>query len=450
MGYLYVSYVEGDSTRQGTCADATGVFAALQTGSFVGLGMSNVYPSLLVASAQASEDDTIFMSNVCDEDLGNNLTISFPTNITVLSALSTACEQYSKGAKLISSAVANNTYDIKLYGYNLVIAGLDIITGDYLYCNSGYKTVYEDCDITFMRTTSVCRITIYDSAMYFYNCNITTQHSSPTEAFFHGRGELLCDGCVISSGQLLTECSGLMGTNFTFNNCDFSACNSTYLTKVDKEITTTSFTKCTLPPNLTSLTYGTITTSSQSRLNITACTDPNFSGVSNPDSYYYQHGFSYKGEAHTDTTIYLSATYDKAKTSGFSISLEGINNSISNPLRHKLLELAEQDLTTDKTYKVNFQSDTQQTDTTFWLEVVRPDATSQALGVVESNRGTGILVGTPHTANAEPWNTILFNRMEDEITILGMAGVDNASVEIWLNLADNTNPVYCDPEIIIS
>ena len=178
-----------------------------------------------------------------------------------------------------------------------------------------------------------------------------------------------------------------------------------------------------------------------------------FSAVScdTGDGYHYFHYRDNFGEVseHTATT-YKSATYDG--TNGFSTLMESSASACKEkPLRFKLCELPAQDLTATTTYTVHFTTATTLTDTEFWIELVRPDATDNALGVMQTTRPSAHFgAGTSYTDNADVWTGGQTNTFSDTISVAGMTGVNNGTVEIYVNLGKASVDVYVDPAVTIT
>ncbi len=59
--------------------------------------------------------------------------------------------------------------------------------------------------------------------------------------------------------------------------------------------------------------------------------------------------------------------------------------------------------------------------------------------------------GVEHDTNTESWSGLTpANQYEESITVSAMAGVDNANVEIWVNLALPNVDVWVCPEVEFS
>lgn len=152
------------------------------------------------------------------------------------------------------------------------------------------------------------------------------------------------------------------------------------------------------------------------------------------------------GNVAEDTSTYRSATYDG--TNGFSA--KAVNTTVcklgKRGLRWKLSEFW---AAANATLTVELTSDSTLTDQEFWIEIVSPDATDQALGKVTYTRDAeyGQGSGTTLTTSSESWTSAKTNKYKIAETLTSLAGVH----EVWCNLAPSTaKTVYVDPHVDIT
>ncbi|MCP3674271.1 MAG: hypothetical protein GY829_07350, partial [Gammaproteobacteria bacterium] len=411
-----------------------------RTGSFAAMGVSAYYDSIYDVfgggvPATAPDDDNILISHSHTESGNGSLGISVVTDYLTVNLITVDdddCTTYKKATVNTISHTTTlylTTYIAQKTG--CFFKGLKFnVTGriDTRFRDStNAPNTFYDCEIvatdlygSFGRTDT-------------YNCTMTLTggNSVTLKNSRHYNAKI---NCMYSNWNLPGS-----EDSTKFYYCDFSGSTSTNL--ISRKESRTKFYRCKLKgPGYFYSVYST----TQWGVEIISC--------DTGDGYWFTRiQQAYVGQIGTDNLIYLNGTYDGSN--GLSYYLGSTSVAAKNaPLRHKLLELTSQDLTSDKTYTVNFQSGTTLKDVDFWLEVVRPDENDLALGVMDTTRPDNILSdGVEHDTNTESWSgLVIINQYEESITVSAMAGVDNANVEIWVNLALPNVDVWVCPEVEFS
>ncbi len=423
MGFYYVK-------AGGTATGDAGRTDTARTGSFAAMGVSACYDSIYdvfgggVPATPPDGDNIVFSADHTEIYTANTvLGVGSVTTDNVITLISVDPDDVALYKKSTSDTIFNaNTATVFLGSYSEGKNGAvwigATITAKRITVNTRDGVVFKDCDLTCINDfiySTLGKFTLIDSNLY---CT-----------YIRGYSEYINSNITLYNPTYAIRDSN----DVHFYNCDLSNSSShTIAQSVDKVY----FNRCKLPPALlTLLPQDTTTDYFEYKITGSHSTDDFFN-----ESYRVVEGF-----ISIDKDIYLSHT--------ISTILESLGDaSIFKPLRYKLVELPAQDLTSDKTYTVNFQSDTTLKDADFWLEVVRPDENDLALGVMDTTRPDNILSdGVEHDTNAESWSGLTpANQYEESITVSAMAGVDNANVENWVNLALPNVDVWVCPEVEFS
>jgi len=428
------------------------------TGAANGASWTDAYTTLGAAVSAVAADNTIYVSHTHTEQPNVNTTYAFANGIDVFS-VNKSDDSYAVGAQIDNDA---GDYDITFSGYGFKILGMSFYIGDDFLQGANALSVYVDCNFYSNNVTPVFQISGADLSAEFKSCVIDFSSATTTSGALQVDANHLAfdNSTIITPTQKLIRGNNGLTSNITFSNCDLSGCTAAQ-TLVDNGPDGSkfyTFDRCKLPPNITGLLDSAPVNNEYIKVKINSCTRPDFAGATDDDNaYWYFHTLDdLKGEVSPDKITYLSATYDGS--TGFSTLLEGTNCSVSNPLRHKLIELPAQDLTSNKTYTAQFTSNAALDSAGFWLEIVRPDATDMVLGVTSSTnttRATNILSTTEtdytdDTGNTAGWASPKTYIYSDSITVSGMTGVDNGTVEIYVSLALPSVDVFVDPAVVIT
>ena len=447
MSFYYVK-------NTGTAVGDEGRFSTAQTGAFTN---ATSYPNInavMSATTGLSDGDYIYCSDIHNHDYGATIIINFGSTtdmkISIISVSNSDRLVSSAGAEEsnASGAVDDDIRFILPSRTTLNFIGITLTSNDRIYTDSNYiKLTSDNCILT---SGGILYIAGHGATWFINNSTLNAESTIWELLAGNGIGFKL-NNVTVGGSTIPTKFIEPYYTNnhSTIDNCDltglFASPATTPLIKADGFYMGScdiNIRRCKL--DIDQLLISTIKKYLTAEVHAYSC--DNGSGY-----HYFEHQY-YQGSVEEDVTNYLTATWDKAETQGFSASLStSAKATICNPLRYKLLEIPAQDITSDVTYKINFSSDTTLTDAMFWLDMVRPDAIDMALGVVQSTRVSDILaIGTNHDTNVEAWTGAGVNKYEDSVTITGMVGVDNGVVEIWVNLAEPSIDVWIDPLPVIT
>lgn len=429
------------------------------TGANDGTSWADAYTSIVSAFANGSASD-IYVSHTHDETVTSS-TYLYPTAEAVTTSVNKADDTYLKGATLRVSGTTSSYMGFR--GLRINIRGFNCYsTGDYrLYQQNGSYSFY---DCSFEWSGSYWSI---PNSIIFDNCTFNMPSTSTTstgmfriDAYF---GSPIFKNCTFSSlvtTKPVFQHTTTQGGSITeFIGCDLSGVQSTgdLFHILGAQVAHIKFYKCILPPDITIISDN-YNSADYFRevIELIGCTKPDLGGAGDDNgatwSYYKENSI---GIIDTDTTTYLNATHEGG--SGFSYTMTSVLTGGGGPregfhVELKLPTLVKQDLTANKTYTVEITSDTSLTDRDIWIDLYRPDATNQVLGVQQTTRPSNILAtGTTLTTSTAAWTSAKTNKYKMEITVTGMAGVTAGAVDIFVCIGVNTAmTVYVDPAIGVS
>lgn len=436
MAYFYVrdngtfvGTATGDTARETTAR--TGAWDTTAANSF-----ESIYACMNTSGTAVAQGDIIYVASDHDHSY-TSVVISLKGG--VFSVDVTAQDQYLKGATEESAAL----FDIGAVT-SASINGVNIgRTASSYFSGIHAELVFSDASMYNLGVSQGrdIEITSDGGLVNFKNANI--DFAGTGQSIQLAAGTVVLDG-VSSTGDKVANLFDLIGSGTSTlkvinTDLDSLLYSTVFLdSTIEDDAVNASFHRCKLPASFTWFSHNLLNIYS---IKVTSC--------DNGDGYHYFYQADRNGEAEEDTSNYLSATYDG--TNGFSALMSSNSEtSIGSPLRYKLIDIPAQDLEAEVDYTINFSGPAALTDTQFFIEAVKPDATTQALGIVDnSSRNTDIIgSGTTHTtySGVPTWTgTAGAVNYEDTITITGMAGVDNGLVEIWANLTEPNIDVWCDP-----
>lgn len=432
----------------GTATADLGRVTTARTGSFATMTAANYYDSIydvfagLVPTTPPASGDSIYVSDshakvwasqVADLIFGINV------NCSIIAVQDLLAENYTNkldgtGAKETHSAGGSN-YTLILFSAAVAInwagVSIDNLQGDLIYFSvaDGRLAGYDCSFLSTDRITGGSR-----SHSRLNNCTIY-------KPLIDSGAYLECISCTIShTGTGMDMWSNGDGDAY-FYDCDLSAASVQFINFLDTGIGACriELDRCLVHP--TALIYDGFT-SGNIQIILNSC--------HSADGYHFSQYINSRGDQTTETSTVLAGSYDG--TNKFATKLVSTANSeYSFPFRVKLATIPAQDLRGDKTYTVEFTCANTLNDDDFWIEVERPDATNQALGVIQSTRAADILTaGAAHTTSTASWTNPLTQTQKDSITVTGMAGVENGTITIWANLAKPSETVVIDTAVIIS
>ena len=395
-----------------------------------------------LANHTFTEDSKVLVSSTHSASGGDFVYPAF--NVDVIS-VNSSTDAYERGAEELSTESFKPAP-----GYIGTLSGMNITSVGNKTAIKGLSAlcILNDCEITNVATSELYEVFSLniDGARGIVNNCIINYTSNPKDWVIRvSYGAYLeMNNCeFLSAGTVnnLVSIAGNGGGNIILNNCDFSTISATNIVEamtIGDDNVVIAFNKCKLP---TATTYETGSALPKVTINFNGCLHNYFS--------YEQNTYS-SGINKQDIVIYPTTTVDLSVN--HSVSMEGTNNSIGNPLRHKLAEIPAQDLTSGATLTVHTVTDgITLTDSEFWIEAEYPDNTSQALGVIVSTRNSDILAaGTALTTDlVTVWNgTGGFTevKQEVEVTIPTLSNVTDGLVAIYCNLA-TVQTVFVSPVV---
>jgi hypothetical protein len=426
------------------------------SGSNNGTDWANAYADISTALAgSVTTDDIIYVASNHSKLYATDTTLTFPAGVKVYS-VNSSTGAYAAGA-LESVDNGGNTRDFTFttsVESFVFLSGVNFTAEDNLYCSGvASRWVINDSEINFGgghtgenlgASTDAVWITIKNSEINFSTAGVAASTAFPVSG-----GSRLDLINVTSTG---TPVSNLFGTGgnggaiYNMSNCRLDLLlkdtgTLIYELTANDDMVIINIDRCRMPANYSVITSGTWVL-------------PNYevkissSGNADESHYFYEENLTMIVEE--DTTTYLTATYDG--TTGFSTEIATTaDTNDTNYARYKLASLPNQDLTSDTTYEVEFTCASTLTDTDCWIELVRPDVTNEASGVLQSSRASDILAaGTTHTTSAASWTNGLTNDYKESLTVTGSAGVDNLSVDVYFCLARPSITINVDPAVTIS
>lgn len=447
-------YVKSGGTAVGTSADSSGTYGiatAPLTGAWPSTTSEYFDSEIAVAASTTpmAEDDVLVHSDASDSSGGDTAVGSVAKY--VISVDNSNRENFSSGA--ISRALDLRPYTT--LGIS-VVRGMTYIVGDDVFYGSASSNmkVY-DCDFTANTAGALFLISTDGSNLYVKDTVINASFANSVLCNAGGGAQIVFDNITATGNNGRTEFGAIVGNGgatIEIYNTDLTLFLASSSSLVDADSVADDscrikLQRCKLPTDFTVTLSETIL--HNSTWDIISC-DSAGTGY-----HYFEHFDATTGIRLEDTSNYLSATYDGSN--GYSV-LMNPNSRVNriNPQRHKLLEIPASDLESTTTYTINFSASTALTKSNFWLEIVRPDATSTALGVLENTREAGFsLINTAGTAHdtysgTPTWTGGGTNDYEEAITITGMTGVDNGVVEIWVVLAEPDIDVWVCPLPVIT
>lgn len=443
-------YVKSGGTATG---DAGRVATTRSTGSFATKGAANYYDSITDAKNATTAPvagDYFMCSHLHNKAHGATHTIT-PNGVIIVSVDDANCDQYLAGAKETATVPGTSAdYLINQSSLDLTIKGMTFEADDRIQFQGDSQRVYlEDCTLHLISASSSSELYFINDGHWaiFKNCELNFSNGSDTVQANNGPF-VRFDG-VTSTGTKIANFYVLLGSGITRLECintDLDSLMSTNANLVSSGATIddglfVKLRRCKLPSGMNAYN-----TSGWGLQNF----EFDFAECDQGDGYHYFYFEDFRGSAEEDTTTYLTATYDG--TNGFSAQLDsGSRAYTTQPFRYKLATLPAQDLTSNKTYEVEFTCDNALTDNDFWIEVERPDATDNALGVIQSSQNADPLAtGTTHTTSSATWTSGLTNKYKDSLTVSGMTGVDNANVTIYVCVGKPSETINADPAVTVT
>jgi len=421
------------------------------SGANNGSSWADAYTSFEAGIEAATSGQVVWVASTSDETSISGVVITFADGVEIYSVNKTT-DAYEKGATFtIDNGGSGLDLDISNAGVRQSWNGIILEVEDTISIGAVNATViFNDCTLRCLGTVSgnFILMSTGDGAYFEFNSTVFV-FNNVAHDFYVGNGSTAVFRSCTGSGTLqsgLFDNVGNGGTNIEMYDCDLSTMvassgNLFSSPNIGEDAIRVRLSRCKLP---TSFVVNGVGTYRNLNVSMISCSDG--------DGYYYSAEYNDIGVIDTDTSTYLNATYDG--TNGFSALLEpNANSSIGNPLRHKLCEIPAQDLSSSVDVTVEFTCASTLTDTEFWLEVVHPDATDNALGVTVSTRNSDILAtGTTHTPSSETWEVGKTNTYKDTATIPALTGVTNGTLEVYVCLADPTaaKDVWVDPAVTVA
>jgi len=425
----------------GLAINDAGMSATKRTTSFTTMGASAYYGTpadILLATTPPAVGDIVAVTNLYNVNYGS-VAAGFE-GVTFVSVDDTAADQYKKGADFGGTSFAQDFFNTG--GANFV--GFDLIAQDdtSLYSASA-RTYYQSCSVGSSSggqndPVLVGSTSAYATIVSLVDCDIDVNYTVGSYIRIEGGSRLEMVNCrpVSAAGALLFDAS-YRGAVIDIYDTDLAgfitASGSLLLDLSASNSILMNIHNCKLPSGLGIFSIAPI--SPDWEIHITNCSNPD---VPDHDAKYYFWHESEIGSAKADIDNYLTATYD-GSTGVSCIMSSSTLCSRARVLRHRLITPGAQDLTANTTYTVNLISENALDDGQVWLEAVSPDATDFALGATVTSRNTDPFSGTALTTNTEAWTEIAYTtpvKMEMAVTITGVAGNNNASVELYVCCAE--------------
>lgn len=452
MKYAYVKFVSG--VFEGVSVTDT-TFSTPQTGAFGsgGLTTANCYSRMqdAVTYGALSSGDRIYISDL------HNITTTVALNgkgidLDFVCVSDTNCDQSSIGAQETSSSTmtlhTGNADKACFEGVIFSITG----GGDFLVSDTSTYTHFRNC--TFKQTEINRGLFINDDGANVYLTDCTLNFATNSNKFYIGNGcRLYIDNLKAHASHVLVnsgliDTAGAGGLNLIITNTDITKIVDGYLMRslaTSDDSVFISMNKCKVDKSLV-VADGSLR---NVLVNLTSC-----------DLGSAYHFFEYRnlsnGEYAEDTDNYLTYTYDGVNGASILASTSGLATVI-DPLRIKLAELPARNISSATSFRVNLVTNNIQLNNgSCWVEVVYPDNTYQALGIVNSTRNSDILAAdtdldsdTTNTWTSPSIAADLEQYIEADLPA-GLTNVLNGTVEVWICLSEESTDVWVDPTVVIT
>jgi hypothetical protein len=454
--YYYVKYDESDATDgQGTATgDGGRVATTPRTGTW-STTVTEFYADMtavLAATTPPAAGDFVYFSHLHDKDYaGADKSYNPAEGVSLVSVDDANQDQYLRGAQLVLTTIVDGSLGRLTFNTsNTCIIGFDFRVSYELVCNS--HPIFIDCNVYysytfFQRVTAPGghAITFIGGSINGLGSGHTSTLGSAGSAYFRGV-------TIDWRGPLCT--TGNDNGSFQFDDCDFSASTLSFdlIAGNQAEYVDYFFNRCLMPPNVTDY-FATSSMQVHSHLKISDCTKMVIGGADDNDVTWFEHYTDGAGSVESNLTDYLSATFDEIGT-GFSAEMSSSAYcGIGTFIRHKLVSLPAQILSTSISVKVNFISEDALNTNDFWVEAVHNDNTSNALGVTVSTRPADILAGAAHTTNTASWTDTYTTPVKQEVTVTipALASITGkiGTVDIYVCLAKASVDVNVDPAVVV-
>ena len=439
----------------GTATGDLGRASTKRTGSFAAMGASTYYATgtamLLAIVTPLTSADFICIPDTYSQTFHTTFNNAAFNGATLISVDALNADVYKAGARLTSSDFVN--------AGGLSGVGCDVTTLDDLtYSNNTAICNFEDSSVGTTTTGTSDPLIMGSSSSYgarisLFNClmDVGTASTSPIAIGGAAHVEMAFCTSVRQRTDYLFDATG-RGTNLHVHDTDLSqfltASQSLFLDLAAEASLYARFERCKLPSNVS--LFSVAPTQQWWDINISNCTNP---ATPDHDAMYYFQRDNPIGNAEAVIVNYLAGTYDGVNGVSVSISSTAICG-VGRPFRQLLAKLPAQDLTSSSTFTVNFISEDTIYTNEVWVEISRPDATDQSLGVVQSSRATDLFsADIPSTTNAESWTETAYTtpvKQSTSIVVDALAGVDDALVDVYICCAKPSLDFNVDIAVIKS
>ena len=477
-------YVKSGGTATGDAGRAT----TARTGSFASMGASAYYDSIYdlfngaVPTTSPADGDTIFISDAHAKvysgasNLTINITVGADAYFKFLAVDDSNCDQLSTanvsagaGAReTFGDGTTSNTFNIafgaagtnevRCYIYGLTLDSnardlvfLEGVNGGWTFDNCGFRWGAQGSPQYF-------RIAAQSGIGTFKDCFFNSYSTLTGPNFMFGRNSYIifenCVNQVNAANICMFDTNG--GSVIEYYGCDFSANTSTSSLFVIGYNVNNNL----LDPTIVNMYNCKMGTQFDGTVSQAApdtnqdsgharCYQINMYNCSNGyDNYYFYSTAS--GTVASNHATYLNAVDKDNISFSFGVRSSSRCNEVI-PLKQKIATVSNQDLTSAKTYHVEFTSSTLNlTKDDVWIELHTIDANGKGI-ILSSNDGDILNPSTTvHTTSTASWALPLTYKYKDSITTPVTTGKSNEIVEVWICVKKPDEDFYVDPAIGIS
>lgn len=435
-GVTFTGAATGDAGRE--TVERTGAWDAVAANSYP--SVKSIFADQSTTGNTIVDEDVIVIAEDHVESYGvstslNVESLSVNSLITFKSVDITSQNTTKSGAKINSSSGTLNVCSRISNKNNTMFIGVDFNSASSvnIYARESSVSFY-NCEMV----VSDWANPIYNNNYYYYQCNYQegTLQAGGVHKFIGG------------TVKLTSATLGVRDATVDFICCDFTGSTCSTVASYSAK---PRYINCKLTASMMNLTITQVSRDNPIGAELYSC--------GTGDGYYFSGGVNYYFSYRTNLLAYLNYSYDDTNKASLMIETNSAVNK-SFPAKVKLCEIPAQNLsTTDTTYRTQLLLDTDTvatlSDSECWVELIHPNNTSQALGVVASSRNADILsAGTELTVSAETWQgTLPTNTKAYQIDVLlnsaSLANVTNGNIAIYVNVAVPNADVYFDPSVQI-